>query len=78
MLKEASEEVSKLHDFAHQKTEECFKSALGEGSIYPKILDLDHYKVPLLFVNEEENEIGRPKNEKYMKNVKNEYNVYET
>lgn len=71
MIQEAAEEVTRLHDYAHQKTEDCFRAAFGEGKIYDKIKDLDYYKVPLLFVNEDENEVGKPKNDKYIKRMDN-------
>jgi hypothetical protein len=33
MVKESAEEVFRLHEFVHQKTEDCFKMALGDGDI---------------------------------------------
>lgn len=76
MMKEAAEEVSRLHDYAHQKTEDCFRTLFGDGNIFSKIKELDYYKVPLLFVNEDENEVGKPKNDKYIKKTDNEFNIY--
>jgi hypothetical protein len=34
MMKDAAEEVSKLHDYAHQKTEDCFRAIFGDGNIF--------------------------------------------
>lgn len=54
MLKEAAEEMARLQDYAHLKTDECFKSVFGEN-VLSKVKEHDEYKVPLLFVNEEQN-----------------------
>jgi hypothetical protein len=77
MVREAAEEIAKLHDYAHQKTEECFKSAFGEGDdVFKRIQDLDKYKFALVFVSEEESKVGRPKEEKHLKKQDNDYGVY--
>jgi len=37
--------------------------------VYQKIQELDKYKFPLVFVSEEENQVGRLKEDKYMKKL---------
>ena len=78
MRKEAAEEVYKLHDYAHQKTEECFKSIFNEGEVLERIRELDSYKFALVFAGEEENQLGRAKEDKYMKKLQNDCGIYET
>ncbi len=78
MRKEAAEEIYKLHDYAHQKTEDCFKSIFNEGDVMQRIRELDSYKFPLVFVSEEENQVGRVKEDKYMKKLESDYGIYET
>lgn len=79
MVKESAEEVFRLHEFVHQKTEDCFKMMLGDGDITKRLAEIDKMKIPLTFVNEDENQISKPKNDKYAKNLdNNENNVYET
>lgn len=79
MARESAEEVAKLNEFAHQRTEECFRSVFGEGELAARLGELANYKFPLSFVNEEENHISKPKNEQYLKKLDNsENNVFET
>lgn len=61
------------------KTEECFKVIFGEGDIAKHMQELNAYKLPLNFINEEDNHISKPKNDQYMKKLDNtENNVFET
>lgn len=79
MRKEAAEEVARLNELAHLKTDDCFRGVLGEGEVRGRIEELWGYKLPLVFVSEEENNVNQPRNDQYMKKLDNtEENVFET
>ncbi|CAM5999412.1 unnamed protein product [Sphagnum balticum] len=79
MVKDSAEEVFKLHEYAHQRSEDCFKGIFDEGHLSKKLGELDKYKLPLNFVSEGGNDISKPKNDKYIKQFDNkETNVFET
>ena len=60
--------MAKLHDFAHNKTEECFEWMFSQGTnISKKLKDIDNVEIDLNFQEDTEHQndepVKKPKNE---------------
>jgi hypothetical protein len=75
-VREVAEEMTQLHDFAHEKTEECFRWMFGKGvSMRKKFRDVEEIEIKLVFSEEKDSPMKEEINkEDYLKKFENYQN----